>query len=82
MLENSTHNHQIPTSQIANQEPNTSKIYNLNTVEKNVYAQNEKASPFNSNTLKKSLIHSDNAVPMLSFSFFSTKCIFAEIHIG
>lgn len=82
MLENSTQTHRIPTIHMANHELKTSNIYSLNIVEKYVYAQNEKANQFNSNTLKKSLIHSDSADPMLSCSSFCTKCIFAEIHIG
>ena len=82
ILANSTHNHRTIIKVIASQLFSISKIYNLNNVEKYVYAQKENAKPFSSKTLKKSLIHSDRAELMLSFSPLCTKCIFAEIQIG
>ena len=69
-------------SQITIQLFRISSIYNLSTVEKNVYAQKEKAKAFNSNTLKKSLIHSVSADHILSSLSFSKKWIFADINIG
>ena len=65
ILANNTHNHRTIAKVTANQLFNISNIYSLNNVEKYVYAQKEKANPFNSNTLKKSLIHHVSAEPIL-----------------